>query len=107
MGALAIGAIVAQSSSTIIGGQLIEQQELGTRHGRLGMGISVFQDVTAIPFVIILPALTGVGGDSVAGPLLLVIGKALVAVVLMAAAGRWLLRSLLHEIAVTPGPANC
>jgi CPA2 family monovalent cation:H+ antiporter-2 len=98
--ALAIGAILAQSSSTIIGRHLLEQEELGTRHGRLSIGISVFQDVTAMPFVILIPALAG-GGDAIAGPVLLVIGKALAAVVLMIAVGHWVLRPLLHQIAVT------
>jgi CPA2 family monovalent cation:H+ antiporter-2 len=101
--ALAIGAILAQSSSTIIGRHLIEQQELGTRHGRLSIGISVFQDVTAMPFVILIPALAGGsgGGDAIAVPVLIVVGKALAAVVLMIAVGRWVLRPLLHQIAAT------
>jgi CPA2 family monovalent cation:H+ antiporter-2 len=99
--ALAVGAILAQSSSTIIGRHLIEQNELGTRHGRLGIGISVFQDVTAMPFVILIPALAGGGGDAIAGPVLIVIGKALGAVVGMIALGHWVLRPLLHQIAAT------
>ena len=47
-----IGAVVAQSSTTIISKQLIEQGEDQSRHGRLGVAMSVFQDITAVPFVV-------------------------------------------------------
>ena len=39
--AFVVGAVFAQSSSTIIGKQLSEQGEDGTRHGRLGLAMSV------------------------------------------------------------------
>jgi CPA2 family monovalent cation:H+ antiporter-2 len=55
--AFVIGAVFAQSSSTIIGRQLGEQGEDGSPHGRLGLAISVFQDVTAVPFLILIPVL--------------------------------------------------
>ncbi len=51
--AFVIGAVFAQSSSTIIGRQLAEQGEDASPHGRLGLAISVFQDVTAVPFLIL------------------------------------------------------
>ncbi len=47
--AFVVGAVFAQSSSTIIGRQLAEQGEDASAHGRLGLAISVFQDVTAVP----------------------------------------------------------
>ena len=50
-----IGAVVAQSSTTIISKQLIEQGEDQSRHGRLGVAMSVFQDITAVPFVVVIP----------------------------------------------------
>src|SRR3989338_1651637 len=45
--AFVLGAVFAQSSTTIIGSQLTEQGEENSHHGRLGLALSVFQDVTA------------------------------------------------------------
>ena len=53
--AFIVGAVFAQSSTTIIVKQLTEQGEENSRHGRLGTAMSVFQDVTAVPFVVIIP----------------------------------------------------
>ncbi len=55
--AFVIGAVFAQSSSTLIGSQLAEQGELNAPHGRLGLAMSVFQDVTAVPFLVVIPVL--------------------------------------------------
>ena len=55
--AFVIGAVFAQSSTTIIGNQLPEQGEENTPHGRLRLAMSVFQDVTAVPFLVVIPVL--------------------------------------------------
>src|SRR5690606_23546022 len=56
-GAFVVGAVFAQSSTTIISKQLAEQGDEYRRHGRLGTAMSVFQDVTAVPFVVVIPVL--------------------------------------------------
>lgn len=60
--AFVVGAVFAQSSSTLIGRQLTEQGEESTPHGRLALAISVFQDVTAVPFLILIPVLGSAAG---------------------------------------------
>jgi len=55
--AFVVGAVFAPSSTTIISRQLTEQGDDNSRHGRLGTALSVFQDVTAVPFVVVIPAL--------------------------------------------------
>lgn len=105
--AFAVGAVFAQSSTTIIAKQLAEQDELGTRHGRLALAMSVFQDVTAVPFVIVIPVLgaaAAVTGPQLAGALAMALVKALAAFALVYVAGRWLLRPLFHEIAARRSP---
>lgn len=100
--AFVIGAVCAQSSSTIIGKQLAEQGEDGTRHGRLGLAISVFQDVTAVPFVVLIPVLA-VATDA-AG-----IGRALgmaflegtLATLVVFGGGRWVVRPLFRLVTRT------
>ena len=105
--AFAVGAVFAQSSTTIIAKQLAEQDELGTRHGRLALAMSVFQDVTAVPFVVVIPVLgvaATVAGSQLAGALAIALVKALASFAVVYVAGRWLLRPLFHEIAARRSP---
>lgn len=98
--AFVVGAVVAQSSTTIISKQLAEQGEDQSRHGRLGVAMSVFQDVTAVPFVVVIPVLGAAAATgSVALPLGLALLKAVLAFAVVYLAGRWLLRPLFHEVA--------
>jgi CPA2 family monovalent cation:H+ antiporter-2 len=98
--AFVIGAVFAQSSSTIIGRQLAEQGEEATLHGRLGLAISVFQDVTAVPFLILIPVLgTASGIDMLAGELGGAMAKAVLAFAMVFYAARWAMRPLFHLVA--------
>lgn len=97
--AFVFGAIFAQSSTTIIASLLTEQGEENTQHGRLGLAMSVFQDVTAVPFLVIIPVLgTSVAANVLAGTLGWALAKAILALALVFFAGRWLLRPLFHLI---------
>ncbi len=100
--AFVVGAVFAQSSTTIINKTLSEQGEELSRHGRLGTGMNVFQDVTAVPFLIIIPAFgaTAVGIGALASSLGLALAKAALAFVLVFIVGRKLLRPLFHLVAV-------
>jgi len=98
--AFVVGAVFAQSSSTIIGRQLAEQGEDATAHGRLGLAMSVFQDVTAVPFVILIPVLgAATGMEQLAGELGWAAAKAVLAFALVFYAARWALRPLFHLVA--------
>lgn len=97
--AFVFGAVFAQSSTTIISSLLTERGEENTQHGRLGLAISVFQDVTAVPFLVIIPVLgTSVAASVLAGTLGWALTKAVFAFALVFFAGRWLLRPLFHLI---------
>ena len=97
--AFVVGAVFAQSSTTIISKQLADQGEDASRHGRLGTAMSVFQDVTAVPFVVIIPVLgTAAGAAQLGGALGWALLKAALALLLVFFAGRWLLRPLFHLV---------
>lgn len=97
--AFVFGAVFAQSSTTIIASLLSEQNEENTQHGRLGLAMSVFQDVTAVPFLVIIPVLgKSVAVDVLAGALGWALAKAVFAFALVFFAGRWLLRPLFHLV---------
>lgn len=103
--AFVIGAVFAQSSSTIIGSQLTEQGEENTTHGRLGLAMSIFQDVTAVPFIVIIPVLgMAVTADALAGALGWAFAKAILAFAIVFVAGRWLFRPLFHLVATRQSP---
>jgi CPA2 family monovalent cation:H+ antiporter-2 len=99
--AFVIGAVFAQSSTTIIASLLKERGEDNTQHGRLGLAMSVFQDVTAVPFLIVIPVLgAGVAAAGLAGTLALALAKAVLAFALVLLVGRYLLRPLIHHVAM-------
>lgn len=97
--AFVFGAVFAQSSTTVIASLLTEQGEESSQHGRLGLAMSVFQDVTAVPFLVMIPVLgTSVAAGALAGALGWALAKASLAFVLVFVAGRWLLRPLFHLV---------
>jgi CPA2 family monovalent cation:H+ antiporter-2 len=94
--AIIVGGALAMSSTAIIVKQLREQHELQTAHGRLAVGILLFQDLAAIPFLVVIPILAQSGGGlGVALAWALAKGVAVAAAVLLL--GRRVLRPLLHE----------
>lgn len=97
--AFVIGAVFAQSSSTIIIRQLSDQNEAQSRHGRLGITLSVFQDITAVPFIVIIPVLGVAAAHQITGELGLALVKAGIALVLVLIVGRYLLKPLFHLVA--------
>ena len=98
--AFVVGAVFAQSSTTVISRQLTEQGEEHSRHGRLGTAMSVFQDVTAVPFVIVIPALgVAAGAESIGTTMGWAVLKALLAFIIVFGVGRWVLRPAFHAVA--------
>lgn len=93
------GAVCAQSSTTVISRQLAEQKESQARHARLATSMSVFQDVTAVPFVVIIPVLGVAGASAIMTDLGLALLKAVVAFAVVLVSGRYLLKPLFHLVA--------
>lgn len=97
--AFVIGAVFAQSSTTIIASLLAEQGEENSQHGRLGVAMSVFQDVTAVPFLVVIPVLAVSISPEVLGTTLgMALVKAFLAFALVFFFGRWLLRPMFHFV---------
>ncbi len=97
--ALLLGFIVAVSSTAIVLRGLSARGELETPHGRLALGILIFQDLCVVPMVLLIPVL---GDTSSAGKnvlLTLLTAGAVVAGVLVAA--RLLVPRFLEVIART------
>lgn len=62
--AIVIGAGLALSSSAFVLQLLSERGEVGTRFGRAGFGILLFQDLAVVPVLVLTPLLASSGGAS-------------------------------------------
>ena len=87
------------SSTAIIIAQLTEQSENNRTHGRLAVAICLFQDLSFPLLLALLSALSGGMGSVDAAHILGAIAVATLALLLVLAAGRWLLRPLFLMIA--------
>ncbi|MEY4933133.1 MAG: hypothetical protein RLZZ403_1453, partial [Pseudomonadota bacterium] len=95
--AIVIGGALAMSSTAIVIRQLADQSELNRTHSRLAVGILLFQDLAFVPFLALESALSSAetfDGAAVATA----VARAAVALLIVLAGGRWLLRPLFHEI---------
>lgn len=98
-GALVVGGALALSSTAIVAKQMTEQLELQSRHGRLALGILLFQDLAVVPFLVVIPILAGDVETSIGTALGIALLKSVAVVVGLLAVGRWLVRPLFHWVA--------
>lgn len=96
--ATVIGGALALSSTAIVLQLLAEHGELTTRFGRIAIAILLFQDIAVIPLLTLLPLL-GQDQTSLATALGLAFLKAAVALALVVAMGRFVMRPLYQFIA--------
>jgi CPA2 family monovalent cation:H+ antiporter-2 len=97
--AVVIGGAIAMSSTAIIISQLTEQSENNRTHGRLAVAICLFQDLSFPLFLALVSSVSGGGQSAGAVNIVSAIGIAVLALLLVLAAGRWLLRPLFLVIA--------
>lgn len=96
--ALVAGFGLAMSSTALVLQMLGERKELSDRHGRAAFAILLFQDLSVIPFLALVPLLAAQPGTSAgAGWMGMVLPLAAVAAVVLG--GRYALRPLLRALA--------
>ncbi len=61
--AFVVGGALTMSSTAIVSKVLMERVDLNSRHGRLSIGILLFQDLAVIPILVLIPALGAQTGD--------------------------------------------
>ncbi|MDX1352598.1 MAG: monovalent cation:proton antiporter-2 (CPA2) family protein [Thiomicrorhabdus sp.] len=98
---IVIAGAFALSSTAIVIKQLTEQSEIQSRHGRATVGILIFQDIMAIPLLILIPALAMSGSEdnALTWALAMAFLKGVLVVAVMHLIGKYLLRPLFHEVA--------
>ncbi len=91
---LALGGALAMSSTAIVSKLLAERDELDSEHGKLILGILLFQDLAVAPLIIFVPALAQ--SDGLGQALALASMKAALALVLILTLGQKLMRPWFH-----------
>jgi CPA2 family monovalent cation:H+ antiporter-2 len=94
------GFLVALSSTAIVLTLLMERLEVDAPHGRLLIGILIFQDLAVVPMMLAIPALSG-GSSGGLPTALAALGKTAVTAVLLVLAARFAVPRLLHALAGT------
>jgi CPA2 family monovalent cation:H+ antiporter-2 len=98
--ALLWGLLVALSSTAIVLKLLGERGETDSPQGRIAVGVLIFQDLSVVPMMFLLPVLAGTAASS--GPWLgWVIAKALAVVVVVLISARMVIPPLLHQVVRT------
>src|SRR4051812_441446 len=95
---LALGGIVAMSSTAIVSKLLAERGELDSAHGREVMGVLLLQDLAVVPLLVLIPAL-GHKPDMLGIAIAVALGKAAVALILVVTLGPRMMRAWLGVVA--------
>ncbi|MGM0771209.1 MAG: cation:proton antiporter [Halobacteriota archaeon] len=97
---LFLGFLVSLSSTAIVLKLLQEKGEMPTPHGKISLGILIFQDIVIVPMILLTPMLAGIpstSGDSTVTFLLKGLGIILFVIV----SARWIVPEMLFRIVKT------
>ena len=97
---LFIGFLVAHSSTAIIMNIYQKSGEIDTQHGKIALGLLIFQDLNVVPMMMLVPLLAGSSETDLAGSVLnFFIGMGLLAVILIASI--YLVPKFLERVTLT------
>jgi CPA2 family monovalent cation:H+ antiporter-2 len=93
------GFLVALSSTAIVMKMLFDRGEIDSPHGRLSIGILIFQDLCVVPLILLIPILSGASGSFI--ELLWTLLKSATIIFVVIFGARWLVPNILHQIVHT------
>ncbi|MDO5846927.1 MAG: cation:proton antiporter [Methanocorpusculum sp.] len=97
---LFIGFLVAHSSTAIIMNIYQKSGEIDKQHGKIALGLLIFQDLNVVPMMLAVPFLAGTGNEDIVGSIIsLVVGLVILAGILIAAI--YLVPKILRHVALT------
>ncbi len=88
---IALGGILAMSSTALLVKMLAERMQIESKHGREIIGVLLFQDLAVVPLLIVVPALSQ-SPEAMAGTLAVAAAKAAVVLALILFFGQRLMR---------------
>lgn len=95
--AIFFGFLFALSSTAIVLKSYVERAEVDAPHGRAAVGILLFQDLSIVPMMLMVPILSGNEGTS-ASRIALTLGIAFAAIAIIIFAARTVVPHLLYQI---------
>ena len=98
--AVFFGCLLSLSSTAIVLKLLQDQSQIDSPQGRAALAILIFQDIVAIPMILLTPLLGGAGGD-VGGSLLTLLLKGVLTIVAVYIGARWVIPYILFNVAKT------
>lgn len=90
------GFLVSLSSTAIVMKLLFDRAEINTAHGRMSVGMLIFQDLCVIPFMLLIPILAGNGGSVIDVAVIMLKASVVIGAVIFAA--RWVVPHILHQV---------
>jgi CPA2 family monovalent cation:H+ antiporter-2 len=93
------GFLIALSSTAIVLKMLAEKGEMDSPHGRVMVGILIFQDLCVVPLVLLTPALSGEGLNLL--DIAVKMGKAAFIISAVLLGARWIVPAMLHQVVGT------
>jgi CPA2 family monovalent cation:H+ antiporter-2 len=95
--AVFLGFLVAHTSSTLMLKLFLDRGEIETPQVRLGLGISITQDLSAVPMLLTIPTMAGVGNGGI-GELVTAFLKAALVFGAAVALSRWVIPFWMHHV---------
>jgi len=96
---LIMGSLISLSSTAIVMKLLFDRGEIDSPHGRISLGILIFQDLSVVLFMMMIPVLGGTEKDIL--KIIKITGESVVIILLVILSARWLVPLLLHQIVRT------
>lgn len=96
---LFVGFLIALSSTAIVLKLLSERGEADSPHGRIMVGILIFQDLCVVPLMLLVPSLSGDTVNIIEITTKMLKAALIIAIVLLGA--RWIVPNLLHHVVHT------
>ncbi len=97
--AFMIAGTLALSSTAIVTRELLANRQLHNLHGQLSVGVLLFQDLVAVVFLVLIPVLGGSQDASLIGSLIQAAFSAVILLVILLVAGKWILPVIYREVA--------
>ncbi|WP_027367078.1 monovalent cation:proton antiporter family protein [Desulfocurvibacter africanus] len=94
------GFLAALSSTAVVLKLLSERAELDAPHGRIALGILIFQDIVVVPMMLLIPFLSGRAGNLGASLMLLAI-KTVVIILILWVLAKWVIPRVLLMVVRT------
>lgn len=93
------GFLIALSSTAIVLKMLADKGETDSPHGRVMLGILIFQDLCVVPLMLLVPILSG--EEITIMEIALKMGQAVLIISVVLLSARWIVPKLLHQIVRT------